>query len=203
MEVLSYFGAKRKLENARLDRRVNRLAALLGFLWMSWSTLLLTGQGVSREYQLKAVLLYNLTQFVEWPSRAFETSESPFVVCVLGADPFGTVLDEAVRGERSNQRPIVIRRISRIEEAGDAQVVFFGAGRRREVADALESLRGRPVLSVGDFDGFMRLGGMVRMEPTPDRKIKLRVNLGSAKSNGLTMSAKLLRVCTIVEAGNE
>jgi hypothetical protein len=161
------------------------------------------GQEVSREYQLKAVLLYNLTQFVEWPPTAFDSPESPFVVCVLGPDPFGGVLDEAVRGERSNHRPIVIRRINRIEEASDAQVVFFSPARRREAADSLQRVRGRPLLSVGDFDGFLRVGGTVRMASTPDRKIKLRVNLENAKAIGLTMSAKLLRVCTIVPAGEE
>lgn len=162
-----------------------------------------TGQEVSREYQLKAVLLYNLTQFVEWPLSAFGSPGAPFVVCILGADPFGSVLDEAVRTERSNNRPIVIRRISRIEDAHDAQVVYFSPGRRRDVSEALEQIRGRPVLAVGDFDGFLRAGGTVRMAATPDRKIKLRVNLESARANGLTMSAKLLRVCTIVQTGDE
>jgi YfiR/HmsC-like len=161
------------------------------------------GQEFSREYHLKAVLLYNLTQFVDWPVEAFASPEAPFVVCVLGTDPFGKLLDEAVRGERSNRRPIVVRRISRVEEAQDAQVLFFGETRRKEVGDALEHVRGRPVLTVGDFDGFLSAGGMVRMASTPDRKIKLRVNLDRAKGSSLVLSAKLLRVCTIVEGREE
>ncbi|MBL9169471.1 MAG: YfiR family protein [Verrucomicrobiales bacterium] len=170
---------------------------------LTWAAPWSIGQEVSREYQLKAVLLYNLTQFVEWPASAFPSPESPFIVCVVGPDPFGGALDEAVRAERSNNRPIVIRRINRIEEAADAQVVFFGLARRNEVAEALKRVRGRSLLTVSDFDGFLSSGGTVRMASTPDRKIKLRVNLDSAKASGLTMSAKLLRVCTIVQAGDE
>ena len=39
---------------------------------------------VSKEYQLKAVFLWRLAQFTEWPPDAFEHAESPIAVCVLG-----------------------------------------------------------------------------------------------------------------------
>lgn len=201
MEVLISTSLSRDRRNPFGDSALRFLAAVL--LLLVGFDVRSRGQETSREYQVKAVLLYNLTQFVEWPAAAFDSVDSPFVVCVLGFDPFGSALEEAVRGERSNNRSIIIRHINRVEEAQDAQVVFVGANRRRDLPQILAGLRGRPVLSVADFDGFLLSGGMVRMASTPDRKIKIRVNLDTARAGGLVLSAKLLRVCTIVPPGNE
>src|SRR4051812_23846492 len=63
---------------------------------------------VSNEYDLKAVLLYNFTQFVDWPATAFATPEAPLVIGILGRDPFGPVLDELVAQENVGHRRIVV-----------------------------------------------------------------------------------------------
>jgi len=53
-------------------------------------------QGLSSQ----AVFLFNFAQFVEWPPSAFAGPTSPIVIGVLGENPFGTYLDETVRGEK-------------------------------------------------------------------------------------------------------
>src|SRR5437867_1187382 len=52
-----------------------------------------------KEYQVKAVFLFNFAQFVEWPPAAFADDKSPIVIGILGDDPFGAYLDEVVRAE--------------------------------------------------------------------------------------------------------
>src|SRR6267142_1451932 len=66
--------------------------------------------GTSPEYQVKAVFLFNFAQFVEWPPQSFEDPAAPFVIGVLGTDPFGSALEGAVRGEILNGRSFVIER---------------------------------------------------------------------------------------------
>ena len=51
------------------------------------------------EYRVKAVFLFNFAQFVDWPPDAFTAPGQPFVIGVLGKDPFGPELDAVVRGE--------------------------------------------------------------------------------------------------------
>src|SRR2546423_1625449 len=62
------------------------------------------------EYQLKAVFLFNFAQFVEWPPAALPRENAPFVIGVLGKDPFGAELDEVVRGETVNRHPLAVVR---------------------------------------------------------------------------------------------
>lgn len=78
-----------------------------------------------QEYEVKAVFLFNFTQFVDWPPAAFPDAQAPLTIGVLGDDPFGDFLDETVRGEKSNSRPIVIRRYRRVEEVGPCHVLFI------------------------------------------------------------------------------
>jgi hypothetical protein len=77
------------------------------------------------EYEVKAAFLYNFARFVEWPAEGRRSE--PFVITVLGQDPFGRVLDDTVAGKAVAGRPIEVRRASRVEEAAGAQIVFVSA----------------------------------------------------------------------------
>jgi len=67
------------------------------------------GAEAPTEYQVKAVFVYNFSRFVEWPPQAFTAPDEPFVIGILGGDPFGERLDEAVRGERIDQHPLPVK----------------------------------------------------------------------------------------------
>src|SRR5687768_11102671 len=91
-----------------VDRRLRRFGVLIAKLRMVLGVACLVCFGlkgavlgqVSREYDLKAVFLFNFAQFVEWPARAFPTAEAPFVVGIIGNDPFKGALDDVVRNEK-------------------------------------------------------------------------------------------------------
>lgn len=154
----------------------------------------------SREYDLKAVLLYHFTQFVEWPPTSFAGADTPLVIGILGHDPFGPVLDDLVRQETHDHRRIVVERYRAVEAIGNCQILFISASESRALPRILAVLRGRPILTVGDFDGFDLRGGMIRFERNPDDRIGIRINLAAAKASGLTVSARLLRVAEVVAA---
>src|SRR5213592_2227374 len=60
------------------------------------------------EYGLKSVFLYQFCRFMEWPHSAFTSANDPLIIGVVGEDPFGSLLQEAVAGETSHGRPIRI-----------------------------------------------------------------------------------------------
>ena len=69
-----------------------------------------------REYAVKSVFLYNFCRFIEWPRHAFGGPAEPIVIGVIGDDPFGPLLDEAVQGERMRGRTIRIEHYRRAAE---------------------------------------------------------------------------------------
>jgi hypothetical protein len=150
--------------------------------------------------QVEAVFLFNFSEFVEWPPQSFRDERSPLVIGVLGNDPFGATLDEVVRGESVNGRALAVRRFRRIEEVSDCHILFISHSERERLAQILQQLKGRSVLTVSDMDEFARLGGMIRFVLV-ENKIRLRINVEAARSAGLTISSKLLRPAQIVTGG--
>src|SRR5881396_2379465 len=116
----------------------------------------------AQEYQLKAVFLFNFAQFVEWPPQAFPDRQVPLVIGVLGEDPFGSFLDETVRGEKVNNRPLAVQRYRRVDEIKTCHVLFISGSEANRLEQIFNGLKGRNILTVGDFDGFARRGGMIR-----------------------------------------
>jgi hypothetical protein len=146
----------------------------------------------SRENQIKAVFLFNFPQFVDWPSRAFANAQSPLVIGLLGEDPFGLFLDEMVRGEMVNNRPLAVQRFGRVEDVTDCQVLFISRSEDGRLKAIVASLKGRNILTVSDAESFDQDGGMIRFA-TENNKIRLKINLAAAKAADLTISSKLLR----------
>lgn len=153
-----------------------------------------------REYQVKAVFLFNFSQFVDWPSGAFPDAGSPLVIGILGDDPFGHYLDDAVRGERVNNRPMLVRRFARVGDIGVCHILFISQSESGRMQQTLESLKGRSILTVGDTDAFSRIGGIIRFA-VENSKVRLKINLRAAKDAHLTISSKLLRPAEIVSMG--
>jgi hypothetical protein len=156
-----------------------------------------TGAQVSREYQLKAVFLYHFAQFTEWPTNAFAESNSPIVIGILGDDPFDRTLDDIIRGEKVQGRALEVRRYQRAEEIQTCHILFISESESRRLEQHLNSLKGKPVLTVSDVENAAYRGVMVRMI-TESNKIRLRVNLDSLTASNLVLSSKLLRAAEVV-----
>jgi len=171
--------------------------------WLLSGGLGLSAQAASpKEYQLKAVFLFNFAQFVEWAPQAFPDAQAPLVIGVLGRDPFGAYLDETVRGETVNDRPLVVQRYGRVEDIHTCHVLFISESETDRLEQILASLSGRSILTVSDTESFALRGVMIRMI-TVENKIRLRINLEAAQAANLKISSKLLRPAEIVSSEND
>ena len=96
-----------------------------------------------------------------------------------------------------NGRPLIVARYRRVQEIGDCQILFISRSETAQLEQILASLAGKPVLTVGDVEGFARRGGMIDLA-TVSGRIELRINLEAARAARLTMSSKLLRPAKVV-----
>jgi hypothetical protein len=180
---------------------LRRAAALIGAL-LALAAAPGRAQAPPSEYQVKAAFLFNFSQFVDWPAAAFADGRSPLVIGVLGEDPFGATLDEIIRGETVNGRPLAVRRYKSIDQVDACHILFIDRSQTGQLDTVVTALRERSVLTVGDFEGFTRRGGIIRFV-TVGNKIRLRVNLAAAQQAKLTISSKLLRPAQIVAPGQD
>jgi len=155
----------------------------------------------AQEYQVKAVFLYNFAQFVEWPQSTFSESNA-IVIGILGPNPFGSYLDEAVRGEEVNGHPLQVQLYAKIEDIKACHILFINFSDALQLKHSIANLKSKNTLTVGDASGFTTQGGIIRFV-TEDRKTRIRINLQAAKEADLKISSKLLRLAEIVNPKNQ
>ncbi len=150
------------------------------------------------EYKIKAVFLFNFTQFVEWPDDAFNSNNDPFIIGILGTDPFGSYIDQAVAGEKVGTHPITVVRYRSVNEINNCRLLFINIADDDDLRSVLSSLNNRGVLTVSDMKGFAASGGVIGFI-TQNNKLRLQINISAAKAEGLNVSSKLLSVSTILK----
>lgn len=167
-------------------------AAIAGLLCAA----VLCAQTEGTEYQVKAAFLMNFTKFVDWPASAFQNSESPLTICVLGEDPFGGALDQVVENETAGGRRLAVQRLHRMPPAKTCQVLFISRSERDQAA--LVAAAGSGVLTVGDQEGFLREGGIIAFV-LQAHHVRFDINLQAAARAGLAISSRLLSVARRVQ----
>ena len=152
---------------------------------------------VTQEYDLKAVFLLNFARFVDWPADAFQEAGTPIVIGVLGADPFGTTLQETVANESAHDRKVVVRHFRSAEEIEPCQILFVPDSESAQWQRQAGRLARRSMLTVGENREFTARAGMIAFDRN-GRRLRLRINLAAVTAARLTISSKLLRQADIV-----
>lgn len=172
-------------------------AKILLFLLANLLSIQATVIQVPQEYAIKATFLFNFTRFITWPEEALK-EDTPFIIGIVGKDPFSNLLTSVVENEKVQGRPIVIRYYTTAAKVEPCHLLFVNLTDRNEVRDLVEKAKSWHALTVGEQLIFERQGGMIRFV-TQQNKTKLRINLSAAKDAGLTISSKLLNLAEIVE----
>ena len=166
--------------------RMGLLFAVLG------CTVGVTAQTSLTESQAKASALFNFARYVEWPERAFPLSDSPFVFCLAGRDSLASVL-ALIEGRTLHGRSTKVRRVLGAEELRGCHVLYVAESEERRLVPMLRSVAGEPVLSVGDFAGFLDAGGAIGVE-LEDGRIRFDINRTALDQAQLRASSNLLRL---------
>jgi YfiR/HmsC-like len=158
----------------------------------------------SSEYLIKAGFIYNFANLVQWPSASFAQPDSPIVIVIFGEDHFGTTLDHALEGKKVNARPFVIKRARSISELQrtlgsqkECQILYVSSSEMPHLGEAIQVLKGAPVLTIGETPGFARSGGIINLI-LEDNKVRFEVNVQAAKEADLNISSRLLALARIV-----
>jgi hypothetical protein len=150
------------------------------------------------EYQAKAVFLYKVASFVEWPAGAFKGEGESLAVCVLGPTPFEQRLDTTVRNKTVDGRAFTVRQATDAKQIAGCHLLFVsapGLKRFRALRGGLKALTG--VLVVGESEGFATEGGVINFKLV-DGRIRIEINVEEARREGLVINSRLLGMADVV-----
>lgn len=147
------------------------------------------------EDDIKAAFLFSFTKFIEWPARAGD--DAVLKVGVLGRDSFAATLEQTVRGKTVNGKPLVVKRLTKPQEAAGCHVVFIGGGDRTRFRPILDALPVAGVLTVGEAEQFAVRGGVINFVKDANR-VRFEINVDAAGRAGLRISSRLLQLARVV-----
>jgi len=148
------------------------------------------------EYEVKAVYLFNLGNFVKWKEDVLTKN---FEICLFGADPFGVNLDYVVEKEKQIQSyNVVIKQLSGLEGILNCQVLFMSRSAQPQFITVFAAIKNKPVLTVSDADNFVTQGGMVQFYSL-EGKIRLMLDPETIEDSGLKASSQLMKIARIIE----
>jgi hypothetical protein len=146
------------------------------------------------DVSVKAAFVSRFPEFVEWPASAHHAG-SPVVVCLSGSHPFGDAVQALLRGAVIRHRPVEVRVLWSSDAAG-CHLLYVA----NDDIGLLRAVRGRPVLTVGDRDDFIALGGIINLRVIAER-VRFEVNLAESRRAGLTIDSQLLGLAVAVFGG--
>lgn len=151
------------------------------------------------EYQVKAAFIQKFTSFIEWPHYVFHYDESPFVIGILGKNPFGDALETVIADKDFAGRPFEIRHFASAQEVRQCQILYISEELSAELDTILASLDRDGLLTVSDHEDFTLRGGILRFF-VEDHRVRFEINIAAAREYHLKISSKLLSLARIVGA---
>lgn len=155
----------------------------------------LTAQESYAEAAVKAAFVFRFVGYVRWPEEALPAR---FTIAVLGADDVAANLQSLLAGRPLLNRPVQVRRIASLREAADAQVLFVGAGDRRQQRRLADMPAGRGTLVVTESEQGMQAGSMINLLVV-EHRVRFQISQEAAQAAGLRISSDLLALAVRVD----
>ena len=164
----------------------------------------------SKEYQIKAAFIYNFLKFVDWPKDKNAETNKPIMIGIIGSQEFIDAFD-FIKEKKMNDRDISIKYFAGYEKQKDTDdrqwdkkmdalkvchVLMFCNSDSVSVQDSaqiVEALRGLPILTIGETDGFLESGGIINFV-MEEEKVRFEINNTAARKARLDIRSKLLRL---------
>jgi hypothetical protein len=170
------------------------------FVFLALLLLLISPGAVPQSHDdrsVKAAFVFNLTKYVEWPQSSEE-----MVIGYLGEERTGEIFKKMLDGKSSGSRSIRVILLPSATDLERCQLLYVAEPSEKKVRAALDLVRGKSVLTVGDTDSFVREGGMIGLV-TVGEQIQIQVGLEVVQESRLKVSSRLLSIATLVRPGPE
>ena len=102
--------------------------------------------------------IYNMLLFVKWPDNAFTSDDSPIRITIMGKEGFSEILKKRIGKRKIGKRQLIIEKSDDIDQITPGHVLFIGKEMAGDIDHILDSVYTKPVLTMGDSDGFAKKG---------------------------------------------
>lgn len=154
--------------------------------------LIFLGIGVSvsnaQNEEFKALFIYNVTSFVEWPSIG-----DKFTICVPDDPPAIQKFNENHGNKKIEGKEIEINKNIDLKNIPECQILYLPKNKNDQFKNVLSRIDGKPILLFTDGEGFAQKGSCLNFA-VKNGKLTLQINRGNIEAQGLKVNHQLLEL---------
>lgn len=147
--------------------------------------------------EIQAAMIIKFTEFIEWPQSSFDDNSGEFTIAVLGDNDYGKLFEPFTKRKFAGKRLKIIH-YNDIKNIGKIQILIVSQSERAIIDSIINELRGKPILTIGDFPGFANRGGIINFFRKANNRIGFEINMESKELSGIKISSHLLRLGKVV-----
>lgn len=151
----------------------------------------------NQEYVVRAGLTANFARFTEWPANASAQMGKQINLCLLGNSAIEEFFAD-LNGKPVGNRVLQVRYLSRLNNLSDCQILYVSDLDKNKLLLLLNEINSQPILTIGEDEYFINNGGMVSLQIV-NGKVSITVNLKATKKSNLTISARVLKLATVIQ----
>ena len=154
-------------------------------------------------YQLKALYLHNFAKYTEWPKEVLGDENAPFVLGILGKDPFGKAI-EIIEGKAIKGRKLVVKRFANVQDVKDCHLLFICSSETDRLPQTLKALEKSSILTIAEVEGFLQQSGMINLvaeqKTAGSQSVSFEINRAAAEKANLKLDTQLLKLAKRVKS---
>jgi uncharacterized protein DUF4154 len=149
------------------------------------------GTNDSLKNQIKVSFIYNFTKFITWPNA--NKSNNSFSICAIGGEALYSSLDHLSKVKKIKNKTILIQKNPSLDKLNACSILFIGSSESNNLKSILDKIRGLPLLTIGDTEGYKKRGVAITLCEV-NRKVRFKINRRAISNAGLTVSSELLKL---------
>ena len=154
-------------------------------------------------YQHKALYLYQFAKYTEWPKEILGDGNEPFVLGILGKDPFGRNID-IIQGKPIKGRKLTVKYFTRVQEVAGCHLLFISSSEAEQLPQILKALEKSSILTIAEVEGFVQQSGMINLvaeqKSTSSQTVSFEINRAAAEKANLKLDTQLLKLAKRVKS---
>ena len=153
---------------------------------------------IPREYEIKALMLARFPIYIHWPeSSGVYDKSKPFVIGVIGENPFDGMLEQTLAGQKILDKKGKIKFFTSPEEISGCDILFIAGSAEPDLRIILDTVKNKPILTVGDTPGFAQKGVIINLY-IEEGQAKFEINVRALFHASLMVDHRMLKLARIV-----
>ncbi|MBF0411697.1 MAG: YfiR family protein [Desulfamplus sp.] len=158
--------------------------------------------------EIQAAMIIKFTDFIEWTSHSFDENAEEFVIAIMGENEYEGLFEPFKKRLFYGKKLKIVHFAdveniyADIDNLGKIQILIVNKSEKKRIKQILDKLKGKPVLTIGDFPEFALNGGIINFFRKANNRIGFEINMEAKNLSGIKISSHLLKLGKIVVEQN-